>query len=65
MLLRSDTVEHSGDDGEDHIRQPESYGRRESASVDKHLAETQEEDVGEGEGDADADVPADASTTLL
>ena len=31
----------------------------------EHLAESEEEDVGEGKGNADTDVPSDSATTFL
>ena len=40
MLFRSNAVEDSGDDGEDDVREPEGYERRESAGMDEHLTET-------------------------
>ena len=65
VLLRRNTVQEYCDDGEDHVRQPEGDERREGSGMDEHLAETQEEDVGERQGDADTDVPADSAASLL
>ena len=64
-LLRRYPVKEAGDDGEDYVREPEGYCRRERVGVDKHLAEAQEEDICEGQGYADTYVPADASSSLL
>ena len=65
ILLRSDTVEESGDYSKNDIRKPEGDCRRQGSCVDEHLTESQEEDVGEGQGDADTDVPAYTSAALL
>jgi len=64
-LLRRYPVKEAGDDGEDYVREPEGYCRRERVGVDKHLAEAQEEDIGECEGDTYTDIPANAAATFF
>ena len=64
-LFRSDPVEEDCDDGEDDIREPEGDGRRKCAGVDEHLAEAEEEDVGEGKCDTYTDVPTDTAAAFL
>ena len=65
ILFRSDAVEEDGDDGENDIRKPECYSRRECTSMDEHLTEAKEEDVCKRQSDAYTYVPTDTATTLL
>ena len=65
VLLRSDPVEEDCDECEDDIREPEGDGRRKCAGVDEHLAETEEEDVGEGKRDTYTDIPSDTTSSFL
>ena len=65
LLLRSEAVEDGGDYREDDVRKPEGYGRRQRVRMDEHLAELEEEDVGEGQSDSGSDVPSDSSPSLL
>ena len=65
LLLRRYPVEEYCDDCKYHVRKPECHSRRERVGMYEHLAESQEEDVGEGQGDTDADVPSDSSSFLL
>ena len=64
-LLRCYTIEEGRNDRKDHIREPESNGRRQSSCMDKHLAELKEQDVGESQRDTHTDIPSDTSPTLL
>ena len=64
-LLRCYPVKEAGDDGEDYVREPEGYCRWERVGVDEHLAEAEEEDIGECQGDTYTYVPSYAAATLL
>lgn len=65
MLFRGDAVEENGDEGEDHVRQPEGDSRRKSSCMNEHLTESEEEDICKGKTDTYTDVPTDSSTSLL
>ena len=65
LLLRSEAIEDDGYYGEDYVREPEGYRRREGIGIYEHLAELHEEDIGKGQGDAGSDVPSYASSALL
>ena len=65
MLFWCDAVEDAGDDGEDDVREPEGYEWREGSGMDEHLAEAEEEDVGECKSDTYTDIPADTAPSLL
>ena len=64
-LFGGDAVEDAGDDGEDDVREPEGYEWREGSGMDEHLAEAEEEDVGEGKADTYTDIPSDTASSLL
>ena len=64
-LFRCNLVQESRHYCKEYVRDPQGNAWRQEISVDEHLAELQEEDVGEAQRNADADVPSDASPPLL
>ena len=65
FLLWCDTVKETCDYRKHQIREPEGDCRWQCVGVHEHLAESQEEDVGEGQGYTGSDVPSDSSPSLL